>query len=67
VVLSEVADFVYKCTNYYYPQSEAGICWDDPDIGIEWPREIGGAVVLSEKDGMLPRLRNQRSELLPIW
>ena len=65
VVLSELADFVYKCTDYYHPRSEAGVRWDDPDIGIEWPREILGEVILSEKDGLLPRLRDQQPELLP--
>ncbi len=40
VVLSETAEFLYKCTNYYHPPSENGILWNDPDIGIEWPEEI---------------------------
>jgi len=60
VVLSDVADFVYRCTDYYHQQSEAGIRWDDPDIGIEWPKEIMEAVVLSDKDRGLPFLRDQR-------
>ena len=37
-VLSDVADFVYKCTSYYDPATEAGFSFDDPDVGIEWPR-----------------------------
>jgi len=37
VVLSEVADFVYKCTNYYDASDEGSILWDDPDLNIEWP------------------------------
>ena len=37
-VLSEIADFVYKCTSYYDPATEAGFRFDDPDVGIEWPR-----------------------------
>lgn len=36
-VLSDVADFLYKCTDYYIPEDEYGIRWNDPDIGIEWP------------------------------
>ncbi len=36
-VLSEYADFHYKCTDYYYPEDEGAILWNDPDIGIEWP------------------------------
>ncbi|OMQ01629.1 dTDP-4-dehydrorhamnose 3,5-epimerase [Lawsonia intracellularis] len=36
-VLSERAHFHYKCTEYYYPQDESCICWNDPDIGIDWP------------------------------
>lgn len=48
VVLSETADFLYKTTDYYAPQDEHCIRWDDPDIAIEWPFE--GEVSLSEKD-----------------
>lgn len=56
LVLSEVADFVYKCTDYYHPASEYGIAWDDPAIGIDWPlREV----TLSDKDRRNPRLQDQ--------
>jgi len=48
VVLSETADFLYKTTDYYAPQHEKCISWDDPEIGIEWP--IDGEPSLSEKD-----------------
>ena len=54
VVLSEVADFEYKCTDYYAPEHEFGVRWDDPDIGIEWPLS---EPVLSAKDAALPSLR----------
>lgn len=47
-VTSVDAEFVYKCTNYYDPNSEVSIKWDDPDIGIEWPIEL--APLLSQKD-----------------
>jgi dTDP-4-dehydrorhamnose 3,5-epimerase len=36
-VLSETADFHYKCTDYYHPEDEGSVCWDDPDLGIQWP------------------------------
>lgn len=65
VVLSDEADFTYKCTDYYHPQSEAGVAWDDPAIGIQWPEEILGAVLLSDKDKQLPRLGDQRADRLP--
>lgn len=53
VVLSESADFEYKCTDYYDPSDEAGVLWSDPAIGIDWKIE---APVLSEKDECLPTL-----------
>lgn len=49
LVMSETAEFVYKCTDYYAPQHERCIVWDDPDLGIEWP-ELEQAPVLSQKD-----------------
>ncbi|MDX1606558.1 MAG: dTDP-4-dehydrorhamnose 3,5-epimerase, partial [Candidatus Competibacterales bacterium] len=56
LVLSDEADFVYKCTDYYYPESEYGVAWDDPDIGIDWPLT---EVALSARDRANPRLRDQ--------
>ena len=53
VVVSEIADFEYKCTDYYDPQAEAGVVWNDPDLRIAWPIE---APTLSEKDQRLPKL-----------
>jgi dTDP-4-dehydrorhamnose 3,5-epimerase len=53
-VLSEIADFVYKCTNYYDGATEAGIRFDDPDVGIEWP--TGFELLYSERDRTAPRL-----------
>ena len=56
-VLSEVADFVYKCTNYYDGATEAGISFEDPDVGIEWPlpRE---ELLFSERDRDAPHLKD---------
>ena len=48
MVLSEAAEFLYLTTDYYAPQHERAILWNDPDIGIDWPFE--GSPVLSEKD-----------------
>jgi dTDP-4-dehydrorhamnose 3,5-epimerase len=53
-VTSEVADVVYKCSSYYDPATEAGIAYDDPAIGIEWP--LGVEPVISERDVSAPRL-----------
>ena len=49
LVLSETADVLYKTTDYYAPQHERSILWNDPDIGIEWP-EVPGEPILSGKD-----------------
>ena len=54
-VLSEEALFQYKCDNYYAPQSEGAVAWNDPQIGIDW-RIDPANVILSEKDGRHPRL-----------
>ncbi|MDX1420981.1 MAG: dTDP-4-dehydrorhamnose 3,5-epimerase [Rubricoccaceae bacterium] len=61
-VLSDEADFLYKCTDVYRPDDEGGVAWDDPDLGIAWPVE---APLLSEKDRHLPRLRDLAPEDLP--
>jgi len=53
-VLSETADFVYKCTNYYDPATEAGIRFDDPDVGVAWPE--GLELLFSERDRTAPGL-----------
>ena len=50
LVLSETAEFEYKCTDYYAPNFERAIRWDDPDIGIEWPLLDGQQPILSSKD-----------------
>ena len=55
-VLSDEAVFQYKCDNFYAPQSEGAIAWDDPDIGIDW-RLAPEEVLLSPKDSAHPRLK----------
>ncbi|MBS7009163.1 dTDP-4-dehydrorhamnose 3,5-epimerase [Anaerostipes sp.] len=50
LVLSEEAEFCYKCTDFYHPGDEGGIKWDDPEIGIEWPLQDGTELIISEKD-----------------
>jgi dTDP-4-dehydrorhamnose 3,5-epimerase len=62
VVLSEECDFVYKCTDYYHPQSEQSVAWDDPDLAIAWPLRD---VQLSAKDGAAPRLKDMDPAKLP--
>ncbi|MDZ9563019.1 dTDP-4-dehydrorhamnose 3,5-epimerase, partial [Escherichia coli] len=54
LVLSETAEFLYKTTNYYHPQSDRGIKWDDPSINISWP--VDSQVLLSAKDNKHPPL-----------
>ncbi|WZL73637.1 dTDP-4-dehydrorhamnose 3,5-epimerase [Clostridiaceae bacterium 35-E11] len=50
LVLSEEAEFAYKCTDFYHPEDEGGILWNDPEIGIEWPLDGIEEILLSEKD-----------------
>lgn len=65
LVLSEMADFCYQCSNYYHPQSEQGIAWNDPDLQIAWPNLPEGAEIqLSAKDQANPRLKDQQPALL---
>lgn len=58
-VLSETAVFAYKCDEYYYPEAEAGIIYNDPSIRIDWkiPEKYAK---LSEKDKLLPELKNAK-------
>ena len=50
LVLSDVAEFAYKCTDFYHPGDEGGVLWSDPDIGIDWPITDDMNLIISEKD-----------------
>ena len=70
LVLSDIAEFCYKCTDFYHPEDEAGFAWNDPNIGIVWPEVVGEykgsadcssyslkdgtQLVMSEKDRKMP-------------
>ncbi|MEL4181429.1 dTDP-4-dehydrorhamnose 3,5-epimerase [Roseateles sp. PN1] len=60
LVVSETADFLYKTTDFYAPQAEGCVRWDDPTIGIQWP-ETGVAPVLAEKDAKAPLLTDSKN------
>jgi dTDP-4-dehydrorhamnose 3,5-epimerase len=55
LTLSDYATFFYKCTDFYHPEDEGGVLWNDSAIGIKWP-DSGGTYTLSEKDKKWPRL-----------
>lgn len=57
MVLSETAEFEYKCSDFYAPEFERAIRWDDPDIGIKWPLPSGEQPMLSAKDAAAPFLK----------
>ncbi|MBS4870600.1 MAG: dTDP-4-dehydrorhamnose 3,5-epimerase [Atopobium sp.] len=62
LVLSETAEFCYKCDDIYHPGDEGGIMWNDPELGVEWPAFLGektldpARVILSDKDKIHPAL-----------
>ena len=62
LVLSDTAIFAYKVNDFYHPNDEGGIIWNDPDIGIEWPLEENNLteqdIILSKKDVNAPRLKD---------
>lgn len=58
VVVSDYAEFAYKCDEFYHPEDEGGIIWNDPDVNIAWP-EVG-EIILSEKDKKNPTLAQSK-------
>lgn len=60
VVVSDYAEFAYKCDDVYHPEDEGGIMWNDPDVGVEWPDV--GEIILSEKDKVHPLLKESKVE-----
>lgn len=57
-VMSDTVDFMYKCSDFYTPEDEYGVIWNDPEIGIEWP-DVGDPVI-SAKDAVLPAFAKAR-------
>ena len=60
VVVSDSAEFAYKCDEVYHPEDEGGILWNDPDIAVAWPDV--GEIILSEKDKKNPTLAQSKIE-----
>lgn len=60
LVLSEQATFTYKCDDFYHPEDEGGIIWNDPNVNVAWPKVEN--VLLSAKDQVLPRLKDIKIE-----
>ena len=63
VVLSESAEFAYKCTDFYHPGDEGGLAWNDPEIGVDWPMPEGMTekdLIISEKDQHWGGIREYR-------
>ena len=50
LVLSDEAEFAYKCTDFYHPGDEGGLLWSDETIGVQWPIEEGMELIISDKD-----------------
>ena len=63
-VLSDTADFCYKCTDYFRPEDEGGLLWNDPGVGINWPLK---SPQLSDKDKVYSKLSGIDSSLLPKY
>jgi dTDP-4-dehydrorhamnose 3,5-epimerase len=63
LAMSDEVDFVYKCTDFYAPQHERAIRWNDPILGVQWPLPIGVMPTLSGKDALAPTF--QEAETYP--
>ena len=58
LMVSDTTDFHYKVTTAYHPQAECALRWDDPDLAIDWPLEIGIEPILSAKDKAAPSFKD---------
>lgn len=61
--LGEINEILYKCTEYYYPEDEAGLLWNDPELGIQWPIDNPN---INDRDEQYPRLKDIQPSQLPI-
>jgi dTDP-4-dehydrorhamnose 3,5-epimerase len=61
LALSDEIDFIYKCTDFYAPEHERSIRWDDAEIGVQWPLPVGTSPTLSAKDAGAPLLKDSES------
>ncbi len=66
LVMSDIAEFIYKCTDVYDPVSEGGIPWNDPSIAVEWP-ELDIPYIMSEKDGKHESFASQDFSWASKW
>lgn len=66
-VISDEAEFLYKCSDFYAPEDERGLAWDEPSFEIPWPIPEGTTPVLSSRDSGLPRLADCPREDLPEY
>lgn len=66
LVLSDTAEFLYKCSDYYAPKEERGIVWNDPGVKIAWPIE-GRELQLNARDQGYPRLADAPADQLPVY
>ena len=66
-VHSPEAEVLYKCSDYYTPDAERGVAWNDPQIGIAWPLPEGTAPMLSDRDRRYAALADRPAGDLPVW
>ena len=58
LVLSDEAEFVYKVDDFYHPNDEGGLMWNDPDVGVQWPITPDMEILLSDKDKINPSFKD---------
>jgi dTDP-4-dehydrorhamnose 3,5-epimerase len=63
IALEDNTHFLYKCTDFYYPNDELGIIWNDPDLNIRWPINQVEEIIISDKDKKLPTFREVKDLL----